>query len=207
MNIIRSIDKRVTAIAMMSVLVIVFSDLWWAKLPELFDGGSELLTSMYNVSVGYFVSYIFYVLVVHLPEYKKKQHINSVITPVVKRIIESHAKVKKAEEILSHNGSRVIALDAIIPDEIDFEPQETIWQRFLLVNLEYVEHNLIVLEKFYPHLEAEFIENCESVRNSELLLALKCIDVINDTSKGYNHIRLQEMYDYYNNKLMRIKVP
>jgi len=207
MNIIRSIDKRVTAIAMMSVLVIVCSDLWWVELPELFNGGSELLTSMYNVSLGYFVSYIFYVLVVHLPEYKKKQHINSVITPVVKRIIESHAKVKRAEKILSHNGSSFIDLDAIVPDEIDFEPQNTIWQRFLLVSLEYVEHNLVVLEKFYPHLDAQFIENCESVRNTELLLALKCIDVMNDTDKRYNHIRLQEMYDNYNDKLMQIRVP
>ena len=206
MHRIKNVDRKVATLALFSVAIIICSDMWWRDLPELFDGGAELLNSLYNISMGYFVSYIFYILVVYLPEYKNKQHIKTITTPIVKRIIETNAKVLSVEQTLSVDG-QFVNLNAIIPNETGFEPEGTTWCKFLLCNLEHIEHNLVVLEKFHPHLEPEFIEICEQVRSTELTISIKCIDVLNDPKKQYNYKRLQDMYRNYQAKINRIVVP
>lgn len=47
-----------------------------SKVPEIFEFGSELGKYVYDISIGYVVSYIFFFLVVFLKEENDKKHVN-----------------------------------------------------------------------------------------------------------------------------------
>ncbi|TNZ55563.1 hypothetical protein CGK45_23020 [Vibrio parahaemolyticus] len=51
------------------------------------------MTSLYNLMMGYLVSYIFFILVVQYQDYKNKIHVSTVIKPPLESIVTSIREV------------------------------------------------------------------------------------------------------------------
>ena len=56
MKFILSVERTINLLVLLSLIIIICNDLWWYKLPELFEGGNSVLNSIYNLSMGYLVT-------------------------------------------------------------------------------------------------------------------------------------------------------
>ncbi|EHH2561720.1 hypothetical protein J7X25_004602 [Vibrio parahaemolyticus] len=75
---------------LIALLSVILNDLIFFRLPELFDGASGLLTSYYNFCIGFVVSYIFYILVVHIKEVDDKSNMSEYILHKSKAVVGDH---------------------------------------------------------------------------------------------------------------------
>ncbi|KOO13219.1 hypothetical protein AKJ18_19730 [Vibrio xuii] len=78
-----------------SAASLLLHDIWFVNLPELFDGGKELLTTFYNLNLGVVVSFIFYFIVVHIKEVNDQEHIDSIVVPKISQFIEETKGAQK----------------------------------------------------------------------------------------------------------------
>lgn len=56
---------------LLSIIIIIFTQFIFNDIHEYFNGGERLGNIFFNISMSYIVSYIFYVVLVYLPEEKK----------------------------------------------------------------------------------------------------------------------------------------
>ncbi|MGF1696581.1 hypothetical protein L4C54_12980 [Vibrio lamellibrachiae] len=111
-----SINKVVNILLCITVILILSIDLYFSHLPELFSGGSRLLNTFYNLCVGYVVSYIFYVIVVHRKDYKEQQHVKNIIQPHIDRLLAEYYCL--LPQIMTGKGNSERLTEILSPLEI-----------------------------------------------------------------------------------------
>lgn len=82
----REVRKSINIGLLVSVLIIVSTQFIFAKTPELFPGGAKVCEIFYQLSLAYIASYIFYVIVVFIPEKNSKKDIFQYVSKLVRMI-------------------------------------------------------------------------------------------------------------------------
>lgn len=185
-KLVRSTDWKLNVIALISIVSIVVHDLYLAGLPELFSGGDELINSLYNVLMGYFVSYIFFILVVQYREYRDKQFVSAIVKPSLESMVVNHVEMNKAlsialdypkfnglcPEITTHLFKKVGGSEEIpnIPETYVF--RRCSWMMYLDYQRKSMLRKLDTLYPYIPHLEPELVELLNRYKDCRLYLAL-----------------------------------
>jgi hypothetical protein len=84
-----------------AILIIVFTQFIWAKTTEFFPGAANLGNILFNISMSYIVSYIFYVILVYLPEQKNKKYMENEVNKAVQLILGDFYQVNNEMEKVS----------------------------------------------------------------------------------------------------------
>lgn len=113
---ILSVNPYLNGLLLLSITLILLTDLWFNNLPELFQGGGNLLSVLYNLCVGIIGSYIFYFIVVHLKELRDKETINACIAPKLRNIVGDYTAVMSAIKKASNSN-----LTEAYPSKADIE--------------------------------------------------------------------------------------
>lgn len=66
-------------LTIISFFVIYLIKILWGNIPEKFQYGSEIGDIVFNLCIGYITSFLFYVLVVWIPEYQTNKRIKKII--------------------------------------------------------------------------------------------------------------------------------
>ncbi|MEZ8129512.1 hypothetical protein [Enterovibrio norvegicus] len=66
-------------LTLLSISSILAIDLCFGEIPELFNGGKELLNAYYNFCIGLVASYVFYFIVVHVKEQSDKDNVKAYV--------------------------------------------------------------------------------------------------------------------------------
>ena len=118
------INKIIISLFFLALVVVVGNIFWWSNWPELFSGGSELMTLLDNLAIGYLVSYVFYLVVVRYKEYRDEKCVISIILPFVEKIIKHSVLINK--KIIKHS---VLINKKIINDESIFLSKDDLKSR------------------------------------------------------------------------------
>lgn len=200
--------------------MILLNDLWFHKLPELFDGGEKLLNSLYNLAMGYLVSYVFYLVVVRYKEYKDEVHINSVVLPLVNEVIKSSELVNECIKGIDTTGTLDLnnkeSLKTFLKQKKfnDNIPRVTgtflyapaTWADFLEGQKQLSRKNIQRAFSFISHLDPELIRLLTSLDNSGYFISLVFISRFTDDLKEGDMENLAESYFEYHKCVVQLKV-
>ncbi|ERM60866.1 hypothetical protein [Vibrio cyclitrophicus] len=212
-----SIDQVVNALFVLSSIIVVCHDIWWSGLPEILDGGSELLTSAYNLSMGYVVSFIFYLLVVRYKEYRDSIYVNKVILPFIEQVIESSnlvneciindASIKKADTNLTKSKLNALNYNDYIPRIAKtFLYSATTWDVFLIQEKHRSQKNIKRLFEFVAHLEPELIETVTRLDSCSYYISLVFVNRYTDDMKCNSLEELADALVEHNKIIDELKV-
>jgi hypothetical protein len=87
----------------LALFIIVITQFVLNDIPEFFKGGANLGNVLFNISMSYWVSYIFYVIVAYLPEEKKRTYVRKHVDALVKDIIKKNNSLK--DNMKRHTGN------------------------------------------------------------------------------------------------------
>ncbi|ASM54337.1 hypothetical protein PNIG_a2305 [Pseudoalteromonas nigrifaciens] len=219
MRFILSINKIINVLFLIFLSVILLNDLWFHKLPELFDGGERLLNSVYNLAMGYLVSYVFYLIVVRYKEYKDEVHINSVILPLVNEVIKSNELINEClrdtDKSETLNLSDIESLKKFLKQNKlnDNIPRATgtflytpaTWADFLEGQKQLSRKNIQRAFSFISHLDPELIRLLTKLDNSHYYNLLVFISKFSDVQKKSDMENLAESYFEYNKSVVELK--
>ena len=185
-QVIKSTDWKINILALVSVACIFLHDLYWFSLPELFQGGDALMSSLYNILMGYAVSYVFFILVVQYKEYNDSQYINAIVRPVLESMVVNHMEINKALTaglgVDQFNGLSAKATEElferlgvtdIVPNIAEtFIFRRCSWIEYFDYQRKHILRQLNVLKPFISHLDPELIELLNRYENCKFYLAL-----------------------------------
>ncbi|ETT53909.1 hypothetical protein BSK66_12540 [Paenibacillus odorifer] len=77
-----------------SIIIIIITQFVLNEIPEYFNGGARLGNILFNISMSYIVSFIFYIVLVYLPEEKKLTYIKKHIILLINDIEQINNSVK-----------------------------------------------------------------------------------------------------------------
>lgn len=84
------------------------STLYWHSMPALFEKGAQLDAFFQDLSLGIVVSYVFYVIVVWIPEKKKEVERNIVCKEYISLIYSNFVKMIKSCELEAVTGEKIL---------------------------------------------------------------------------------------------------
>ena len=220
MKFILSINKTINILVIISLTMILLNDLWFHKLPELFDGGEKLLNSLYNLAMGYLVSYVFYLVVVRYKEYKDEVHIDSVVLPLVNEVIKSSELVNECIKGIDTAGTldlndkeslKTFFKQKKFNDNIPrvagtFLYAPATWADFLEGQKQLSRKNIQRAFSFISHLDPELIRLLTSLDNSGYFISLVFISKFTDDLKKGDMESLAESYFEYHKCVVQLKV-
>jgi len=215
MKLILSVDKYINLFVCVSIIIILCDVFWWYKLPEVFVGGDKLMILTYNISVGYLVSYIFYLVVVRLKEFRDESHINSIIIPILDEIHKSHALINDClkgantpNDFDENNKKNLksclakIKFDDNIPRVGGtFLYTPAVWADFLDGQKKLTQKNIQRTFAFIPHLDPELIRLLTAIDNSHFFISLIFVSKFNAKLRQGNMENIADSYFEYNQVL------
>lgn len=92
----KKIDFYLLLLLFLSIFAIIDIRLRLVEIPELFHGASVFETDIYNISIAYIASFIFYVLIEFIPQYLKRKKFAFYINRQIKEIFDVSADVVDA---------------------------------------------------------------------------------------------------------------
>ncbi|WP_066219833.1 hypothetical protein [Formosa haliotis] len=176
--------KFLLALAVISVILIKFV---LADIPEIIDKGNEFGEIIYNLSLAYISSYIFYRIVVVIPENRNRKNIYESTSFITYGIIHTGSRIikpKKTQEgylditdsanEISETEFENICKSIGLHDSFDFK-----WTKSEVSQITYLEHfkktrRQIIESKtelfaFMPHLETEHIKLINDIVQSPFI--------------------------------------
>lgn len=91
-----ALNFSLVSLLLLSLFTIVDIRLRLIEIPELFNRGSLFEADIYNVSIAYIASFIFYVLVEYIPALKKRKKFRFYVNNQVREILDVSADVVDA---------------------------------------------------------------------------------------------------------------
>ncbi len=159
------INKIIISLFFLALVVVVGNIFWWSNWPELFSGGSELMTLLANLAIGYLVSYVFYLVVVRYKEYRDEKCVISIILPFVEKIIKHSVLINKKiindESIFLSKDDLKSRLSSIKCNDLipkSFFSPETTWDFFLIQEKHVCQQQIQRLFLFISRIEPELIQ-------------------------------------------------
>ena len=218
MKFILSINKTINILVIVSMAIILCHDLWWHTLPELFEGGQKLLSSIYNLTMGYLVSYVFYLVVVRYKEYKDENYINSVALPIVKEVIKSSDLINdcikginsaNSQELNNKESLKTLLNQKKYNDNIPrvtgtFLYAPASWADFLEGQKQVSRRNIQRAFSFISHLEPELIELLTSLDDSSYFISLVFVSKYNTEMLDKSMEELSDSYFDYNQTIVKL---
>ncbi|ELB2770368.1 hypothetical protein ACSDVY_004683 [Vibrio alginolyticus] len=212
-----SIEQVVNVLFVLSCIVVFCHDVWWSDLPEIFDGGSELLTSIYNLAIGYVVSFVFYLLVVRYKEHRDSAYVNKVTLPFIEQIIESSSlvnecivndeSVKKLDADLIRSKMEMLKYTDYIPKIAKtFLYSATTWDVFLIQEKQRSQKNIKRLFEFVAHLEPKLIETVTRLDSCSYYISLVFVSRYSDEMKDTSMSELADSLAKHNEIIDELRV-
>ncbi|WCK53825.1 hypothetical protein PP175_21285 [Aneurinibacillus sp. Ricciae_BoGa-3] len=163
-----------------AVVIIVLTQFIWSDKPEFIPGFSAKVGNiLFNISMSYIVSYIFYVIVTYLPDRKNKRYINTHVQKLLESVIrdfkqvtnymEQASKITIDLEHLSQNNIEDM-LKNINPNShapvITFNNNLIVnlsWSNYLLSHIKNEKENINKVFLYMPFLDARLILNLNEI--------------------------------------------
>lgn len=161
----------VITIILIILSIILFSQLWY--VPSFLS--DKLTNIIYNISMSYIVSYIFYLMLVYLPDKKRqndiREHVKSILNSIIAAndseidAIEKATKQKINIMRMTEEEFQTLFINKIKMEEkapfvnrVHFTTEVYEWDRFLLSNLEYTVELKQLLFTYMIYLEDPLIK-------------------------------------------------
>ncbi|QAA82233.1 hypothetical protein EI546_11095 [Aequorivita sp. H23M31] len=171
----------------LAIVFIVLIKFVLADITEILDKGSEFGEIIYNLSLAYISSYIFYQIVVAIPQKRNEKNIHESTSFISYGIIHSGSRIvkpKKSQEAylditdsaneISESEFENICKSIGLYDTFDFK-----WTKSEISQITYLEHfkktrkkiieNKSELFAFMPHLETEHIKLINEIVQSPFI--------------------------------------
>jgi hypothetical protein len=162
--------------------IILLSQLWY--VPNLNTMLGRLVNTLYNISMSYFVSFIFYFMLVYLPEKKRKKSIQGFVKATLNSFTDLNDKFIKAIEEATKQKIDIMRMteeefQALFLNKIKLEEQAPFvnrvhftkdlyeWDRFILANIEDAIELKRVLFPYMIYLEDSLIKILNNIINSD----------------------------------------
>ncbi|HAV1351157.1 TPA: hypothetical protein JG820_001962 [Vibrio parahaemolyticus] len=211
-----SIDHAVNILFLVTIIIVICHDLWWLELPEIFDGGSEVLSSIYNLSMGYIVSFVFYLLVIRYKEYRDSGYVNKVTLPFIENIIESaelvneciinNKSIKEVDACVLKSKLQQLNYNHYIPKVTGtFIYSATTWDSFLVQEKNKSQRNIKRLFEFVTHLEPKLIEILTRLDSCAYYISLIFVSRYPEEMKGNSMGELADALIKHNEIIKELK--
>ncbi|MDR3669079.1 MAG: hypothetical protein P4L35_19795 [Ignavibacteriaceae bacterium] len=173
----KSINPLIKTIFFISLIYSFVYQFYFLKIAELFYGASEFGIIMFNLSLAFIASFIFYFIAVHIPEYKNKEKatsivrlkivklINAQIEPTVQIYRNADIKLEKenySEEIFKQVLSKLKPQN-ISPPLYFLNKGDCNWLEYLYY---YIKLSQIVIKEIYqfmPYLELDLLLTLDKI--------------------------------------------
>ncbi|MCM3359813.1 hypothetical protein [Psychrobacillus sp. MER TA 171] len=99
---------KLKVVAGVAILIIIMRQFILYDVPELFPIGQELGELLFNLSIGYLVTFWFYFLTVYRPEQEHKKRANAYAKEFVKKIVQAYESL--IEDLIESQSSLVSTL-------------------------------------------------------------------------------------------------
>lgn len=157
--------------ALIAVLIIILRQFILYNVPEYFSFGQEVGELLFNLCIGYLVTFWFYYLTVYRPDQEHKKRANAYVKEFVKKIAqaydslivdlkESHAPVVKS--MLFNTDSKEALIDILkVTDSTKLSPRMNnmfvpiTWADLFLTQRNQIERFLREITIVYGHLEPQ----------------------------------------------------
>lgn len=175
------------SVILIIALVIVISFILTKDNPELFKHANDFYNLFFQLSIGYIISFVFYVMQVYLPNLKQSELANICINDRIKTIFSKMQQLLSRISMLYLNRSDLeyfsdadflnlcssINQDdytsALKLDRIGSEQQYYTVKEWILYNVEYVEKEIDSIYKYYPfYVDSELMKIFEQILNSTM---------------------------------------
>ena len=175
------------SVILIIALVIVISFILTKDNPELFKHANDFYNLFFQLSIGYIISFVFYVMQVYLPNLKQSELANICINDRIKTIFSKMQQLLSRISMLYLNRSdienfsdtdflnlcRSLKQDdytsALKLDRIGSEQRYYTVKEWILYNVEYVEKEIDLIYKYYPfYIDSELMNIFEQILNSTM---------------------------------------
>ncbi|WP_238653915.1 hypothetical protein [Paenibacillus piscarius] len=201
----------------LALIIIVITQFVLNDVPEYFRGGANLGNVLFNISMSYLVSYIFYVIVAYLPEENKKTYVRKHVDALVKDIIKYNNTLKDNMKRQTGNTANMNNDTDIINVMSQIQTNATApivafvsgissfnWKEYLELNNNQVVNKCNGLFVYMPYLDPELVQLLSDLIYSKYfnqLDLLRGVPTNPRTTIGY----LSTTYVVYNNVITKIE--
>jgi hypothetical protein len=202
-----TIKNSLVALFIIALIFIFFIKFYWGSVPQKWQFGFVTGDVLFNFWMGYIVSFIFYVLVIWIPEINAKTIINSNIDSRLSRIlfgikypissfVEGDFLNLKKEDIFSQ--FKTIELTDKYPHMIGFNNQEILIADYLLDRMYYVNRHIQQILRLPIMLDPKLVSILDHIENSkyhELLESFNNLRRLGCSMSG--EALCEELFSYY----------
>ncbi len=173
------------SIILVFAIFIVISYIITKDMPELFRYAEDIYNVLFQLSIGYIISFVFYVLQVYIPNVKQTKYtndcINSRLFTIISKMEELFTRISKLylkrNDIENFSSEDFLNLfrsikqndytSALKPDRMGTEKEHYTVKEWILYCVEYIEHEIDAIYKYYPlYIDSDLMKHLESILNS-----------------------------------------
>ncbi|OCH53329.1 hypothetical protein A6E08_21460 [Vibrio lentus] len=185
-SLMRSSNRTISMLALLSITSILAIDLYFGELPELFHGGEKLLNAYYNFCIGLVASYVFYLIVVHVKEQSDKDNVKTYVFSKSRRVVGNYKSVIRAikkevgymgeedyfEQEKIHEFFLKVVPNSDAPMISSYDSSRLNWVQFLndyrMSSIQLIDKIL----KIMPYLDTEHIRLLSAIEDSHYFIEI-----------------------------------